>query len=162
MPAGKPYRLGQAYSPPREEGWLRHQENFGEAHVRGRRRGGRSQPIFQERFPKLGLCATTPSAPNKVASRHSLNVASTPPHKEGNTTPRVRRSVHTLAGRSAQLEALIQRIGAVSISTYRRASPRDISSPDCNRTPRGPGGTAMVLPFLRTLVPCRLRSSQRR
>ena len=22
-----------AYSPPREEGWLRHQENFGEAHL---------------------------------------------------------------------------------------------------------------------------------
>jgi hypothetical protein len=21
------------YSPPREEGWLRHQENFGEAHL---------------------------------------------------------------------------------------------------------------------------------
>ena len=25
--------LGQAHSPPREEGWLRHQENFGEAHL---------------------------------------------------------------------------------------------------------------------------------
>ena len=25
--------LGQGYSPPREEGWLRHQENFGEANL---------------------------------------------------------------------------------------------------------------------------------
>src|SRR5689334_16368421 len=24
---------GKAHSPPREEGWLRHQENFGEAHL---------------------------------------------------------------------------------------------------------------------------------
>jgi len=25
--------LGTGYSPPREEGWLRHQENFGEAYL---------------------------------------------------------------------------------------------------------------------------------
>ena len=25
--------LSGAYSPPREEGWLRHEENFGEAHL---------------------------------------------------------------------------------------------------------------------------------
>src|SRR5512138_2085831 len=25
--------LGQVYSPPHEEGWLRHQENFGEANL---------------------------------------------------------------------------------------------------------------------------------
>src|SRR5690242_18684954 len=45
-------------------------------------RGGRTQAIFQVRIPKLGLRLTTPSAPNKVASRHSFNVASTPPHEE--------------------------------------------------------------------------------
>src|SRR5207342_3665081 len=50
----------------------------------------------------------------------------------------------------------------VSISTCKRASPRVISSPDCNRTPRGPAGTVIVAPFLRTLVPCALRSSQSR
>jgi len=31
--AAKPQPNGRAYSPPREEGWLRHQENFGEAHL---------------------------------------------------------------------------------------------------------------------------------
>src|SRR5215471_118303 len=59
-------------------------------------------------------------------------------------------------------EFAIQLTQAGSISTFRRPSPRVISSPDCNRTPRAPGGTGMVLPSLRTLVPCKLRSSQRR
>ena len=31
--AAGPQPNGRAYSPPREEGWLRYQENFGEAHL---------------------------------------------------------------------------------------------------------------------------------
>src|SRR5262245_48620072 len=32
----------------------------------------------------LSVCATLPTAPSKVASRHFLYVAPTPPHEEGN------------------------------------------------------------------------------
>src|SRR5215475_6052122 len=34
--------LSETDSPPREEGWLRHQENFGRSPPKRRRRGGRS------------------------------------------------------------------------------------------------------------------------
>src|SRR5512147_3148424 len=38
---------------------------------------------FQNAFLPLTRCVTTPSAPSKVASRHLLDVASTPPHGGG-------------------------------------------------------------------------------
>jgi len=66
-----------AYSPPREEGWLRHKENFGEAHLSCGRRGGQLRSNLR--------VSGTPSAPTKVASRHFLDVASTPRREEGNT-----------------------------------------------------------------------------
>src|SRR5215813_5674978 len=37
------------YSPPREEGWLRHQENFGGAHLKCRRR----PPLLTRRGNKI-------------------------------------------------------------------------------------------------------------
>ena len=46
-------REGRLYPPPHEEGWLRYQENFGEAHLKRRRRGGRSRATFGcERPPR--------------------------------------------------------------------------------------------------------------
>jgi len=53
------------YYPPREEGWLRHQENFGKAHV-----GAADGVVAHE---PCAVRATTPAA-----------VAATPPHEEGN------------------------------------------------------------------------------
>jgi len=38
---------------PREEGWLRHQENFGEAHLNAADGGGRSQATFSAGCPKI-------------------------------------------------------------------------------------------------------------
>src|SRR4030095_310477 len=85
--------LGQAHSPPREEGWLRLQADFGEAHLSVADGVVAHKPCFvASDLTFLDGCALSglrglrpASAPSKVASRHFLNVASTPPHKEGNT-----------------------------------------------------------------------------
>ena len=53
---------------------MRHQENFGEAHL-----SAADGVVAQE--PCLGV-SDHPSAPSKEASRHFLYVASTPPHEE--------------------------------------------------------------------------------
>ena len=55
----------KANSPPREEGWLRHQENFGEAYLSA----------------ADGVVAHTEDF---GASDHPVRFASTPPHEEGN------------------------------------------------------------------------------
>src|SRR5215475_13396510 len=66
-----------AYSPPREEGWTRHQKNAAKPpYWRGR--GGRLRVMFRcERPPRLrregGL------------RRNFLDAAATPPHEEGTT-----------------------------------------------------------------------------
>src|SRR5215813_6789659 len=74
------------HSPPREEGWLRHQENFGEAHL-----SAADGVVAHKRC--FGV------------SNHPGRFASTPLHKEGNIPARrVLRSVthhagsHTLCG----------------------------------------------------------------
>src|SRR5262245_2596356 len=59
--------FGQRYSPPREEGWLRHQENFGEAHLSA----------------ADGVVAHTD---NWLESDHPGRSAATPPREEGNKT----------------------------------------------------------------------------
>ena len=68
---------GRAYSPPREEGWLRHQENFGAAHL--------SAADGVVAHTENWLVSDHPVRSNKEASRRFLNVASTPPHEEGTT-----------------------------------------------------------------------------
>src|SRR5215813_3596326 len=56
---------------PREEGWLRHQENFGEAHLSA---------------ADGGVAHTE----NLLVSDHPVRSAATPPHEEGNISPRAR------------------------------------------------------------------------
>jgi hypothetical protein len=58
---------------PREEGWLRHQENFGAAHLNAA--DGVVAPKSHSRMNDH------PGRSNKEASRHFLIVASTPPHE---------------------------------------------------------------------------------
>src|SRR5499433_1234780 len=62
---------------PCEEGWLRHQENFGTAHL--------SAADGVVAHKSLFGVSDHPVRSNKEASRHFLNVASTPPHEEGTT-----------------------------------------------------------------------------
>ena len=73
--AAKPQPNGRAYSPPREEGWLRHQENFGEAHLSA------ADGVVAHKSHS-GM-SDHPVRSNKEASRHFLYVASTPPREEG-------------------------------------------------------------------------------
>jgi hypothetical protein len=42
-------RLGREHSPPREEGWLRNQQNFGEAHLSAADRVVAHKPYFAVR-----------------------------------------------------------------------------------------------------------------
>ena len=65
--------------PKSEEGWLRHQENFGEALLR-RRRGGRSQVTWCERRLFLDGCALS----GLRGLRPPAAIAATPPHEEEN------------------------------------------------------------------------------
>src|SRR5262249_39728475 len=65
---------GRAYSPPREEGWLRHQENFGAAHL-----SAADGVVAHESDSGVSV---HPVRSNKEASRHFLFVASTPPREE--------------------------------------------------------------------------------
>src|SRR5262245_47897221 len=67
--------LGQAHSPPREEGWLRHQGNFGEAHL--------STADGVVAHTETFLVNDHPGRSSEEASRHFLSVASTPPHEGG-------------------------------------------------------------------------------
>jgi hypothetical protein len=60
--------VGWAYSPPREEGWLPHQENFGEAHLSA----------------ADGVVAHNYSC---GVSDHPGRFAATPPREEGNIYP---------------------------------------------------------------------------
>jgi len=53
------------YSPPREEGWLRHKENFGEAHLNA----------------ADGVVTRTEVG---LVSDHPGRFAASPPHEEGN------------------------------------------------------------------------------
>ena len=62
---GHQRRQTSSESPPREEGWLRHQENFGEAHLSAADGVVAHNPIFG-------------------VSDHPGRFASTPPHEEGN------------------------------------------------------------------------------
>jgi hypothetical protein len=64
-------------SPPREEGWLRHQQKVGAAHVSA------ADGVVAH---KSCVASDHPVRSFKVASRHLLDVASTPPHEEGNST----------------------------------------------------------------------------
>src|SRR5215831_995182 len=68
------FELG--HSPPREEGWLRHQKNFGAAHLSA------ADGVVADKSHS-GV-SDHPVRSNRDASRHFLNVASTPPHVEGN------------------------------------------------------------------------------
>jgi hypothetical protein len=45
------------YSPPREEGWLRHQENFGEAHLSAAAGVVAHKPCFVESVPFVSAAA---------------------------------------------------------------------------------------------------------
>jgi hypothetical protein len=87
-----------ANSPPREEGWLRHQENFGEAHLSA------ADGVVAHK-PSFGV-SDHPGRSSKEASRHFLNVASTPPHEEGN---RISMSSSIHLDKSSQLFQLPQR-----------------------------------------------------
>src|SRR5204863_6565138 len=85
------------YSPPREEGWLRPQENFGEAHVSaadGREAQARQRAASRVVAHKLcvksafrNLAGERPPRPlhQRRLRVIILDVASTPPHEEGNT-----------------------------------------------------------------------------
>src|SRR5262245_12179594 len=67
--------LRAAHSPPREEGWLRHQENFGEAHLSAADGVVAHKSLFRcERPPR----------PRQFGTGLFLNGASTPPQEEGN------------------------------------------------------------------------------
>src|SRR5215472_3120967 len=63
--------------PYSEEGWLRHQENFGAAHLSA------ADGVVAHKSHS-GM-SDHPVRSNKEASRHFLYVASTPPHEEGTT-----------------------------------------------------------------------------
>src|ERR671931_613731 len=64
-----------------------------------RRRGGRSQTMFQECIPQHGSKATTPSAPFKGTGPF-IDGAATPPHEEG-TTARLQH-LHSLPARAGK------------------------------------------------------------
>ena len=69
---------------PREEGWMRGNEKCREASL------FRADGVVNHdanRIPKHFGQSTTPSAPAEEASRNFLDVASTPPHEEGNVLP---------------------------------------------------------------------------
>src|SRR5262245_45193364 len=70
--------LRKRKSPPREEGWLRIKKMS-----RSLKSGADGVVEFE---PSAN--STTPSAPTKVASQHLLNVASTPPHRGGDSPGR--------------------------------------------------------------------------
>ena len=57
---------------------MRHQENFGEAHL--------SAADGVVAHTETLLVSDHPSAQSKEASQHFLNVASTPPREEGNNS----------------------------------------------------------------------------
>ena len=57
--------MGERYSPPREERWLRHKEDFGEAHLSA------ADGVVAHKYS----CGV---------SDHPGRFAATPPHEEGN------------------------------------------------------------------------------
>src|SRR5262245_7633431 len=63
-------KWASAYSPPREEGRLRHQENFGAAHL-----SAADGVVAHKSHPGV---SDHPVRSNNEASRHFLNVASPP------------------------------------------------------------------------------------
>src|SRR5262249_33865739 len=86
--AARPQPNGRAESPPREEGRLRHQENFGAAHL--------SAADGVVAHKSHSSVSDHPVRSNKEASGHFLDVASTPPREEGTTL------VQNLLGLAAQ------------------------------------------------------------
>src|SRR2546427_592463 len=74
----------RSYSPPREEGWLR-SKKMSRSHRSGADGVVAYAESLRNAFWKISPRSTTPSAPSKVASQHFLEVASTPPHEEGNS-----------------------------------------------------------------------------
>src|SRR5215468_579877 len=78
--------------PKSEEGWLRHQENFGEAHlsaadgvVAHKSKFRCERRLFLMAAPCRACAGSAPVRSNKEASPHFLYVASTHPHEEGTT-----------------------------------------------------------------------------
>src|SRR5262249_21787709 len=72
------HRLEHAYSPPREEGWLRHQENFGEAHLSAAGGGGAHTQKFS--------CGGPPRPPHQRRLRGILFISPSPPLTRGGIT----------------------------------------------------------------------------
>ena len=56
---GWPACSNRRYSPPPEEGWLRHQQNFGEAHLSAADGVVAHKPWFKNAFPNM-VCERPP------------------------------------------------------------------------------------------------------
>src|SRR5215470_5693274 len=78
---------GQAQSPPREEGWLRPEQNV--AKLPYSAQTGWSLTNYVPRMhSETWLESDHPGRSKKEASRHFLALAATPPHEEGITPAR--------------------------------------------------------------------------
>ena len=72
----------EAYSPPREEGWLRHQENAAKPPFNGADGVVAHTLVFQNAL--RSVTRERPPRPRLFGTGPFFGGASTPPHEEGN------------------------------------------------------------------------------